>query len=294
MKIFSGVTTPVSTYLVTPIVPDLRGGAFVPGEPCPCPAILVPVSSKGIAAQRTETACGLMRRVTTTTYTKDPCPPGDAVCAAAPALITRVTTLESSSGVEESSSTIYFSAEGEELESTPCGFLEEVSDVYTPSPPDPRVSYSSVTVIDDTVVDTVPAPASISLRGDDTGVFIGSIAAMSDSRPVVPNESSFRYDSSFNWVIDLTSWPTSRTWPEGFIFSGSLIWLRVMTTGRVDDFERPETTEVFSESFAITQSSRIWTSSRINSSVGGVAAEGDYASERYVIPEASLPILPFA
>lgn len=298
-NVYTGVTVPQTTYLVTPVVPILAGGAFYPGPPCPCEASSIPVFSEGRNYYVTMSKCAgyPKTRKTTTTYTKDE-KPGDldddeeADWDAAWESIEHVINEELLSNYSKFETWNLGSLEQSRSESGFCEFVV-VSDEWTPGEPNSNpgdATYSVNTeVVETEVEDTPAADLSANFEGEfEGGLGTGYSTAMDEDG----DESTGR-KTEWRWVIDLSNWPTSREWPEGLVIEGTIVWQTETTTISSDEDVPPvESTTLETESFRIEKDDPIWRGEPRVSVPSGSPGRGNSRISVNFLPPAFLHLLP--
>jgi hypothetical protein len=140
------------------------------------------------------------------------------------------------------------------------------------------------------------APPAATYRGDpyDISPFGLAQTAVYDSNTPYLNRDNYRYEVEWQWKIDLTEWPTTRTWPTGLIYKAALVWVqRVMLNVGRDDPET-YTSTLYVEHVNITEENRIWMG-EMRSTALSIGETPELTSRMFVeIVEGGWPILPFA
>ena len=73
--------------------------------------------------------------------------------------------------------------------------------------------------------------------------------------------SSNRFDTEWRWVIDLTGWPSSRPWPDGYVIQGFVVWterVRLNAETGPDEYLTPFSDTVMTEAFTLTEAEPRW------------------------------------
>lgn len=287
MKGYSNVTTPETSPLVVPVVPDVYGYALVPGVPCPCPDNLFPLVVLSRTYQVTHTRCdGPSRRVTTTTYSKDPYSGSGGTLAEWEAAWPEIIHT-----VEEEIPTDRASVKGWNLASPgqartdateTCGSLTVVADTWDPGElaDNPGIAtYTDDTDVVDTDTPLVGGPdLSEAFEGDfEAGLGNGYSAGQS-----IDGDESTGYKSEWKWQIDLSNWPTDRDWPTGFELKGSIVWIE-----ETDGEPLPRV-----EPYHLTAAAPVWTG-LVNTDVPpGDPEPGESQVRVHYVPAEYHPLLP--
>jgi hypothetical protein len=302
MSVYTGVTIPASPALVTPVVPEFKGGALVPGPPCPCLETPIPLYIEARNYYVTMTKCSGFPsvRTTTTTYTKDEKPSDlteeeeESWDAAWGPTITHTTEDKLARDYSKFETWNLGSVDQSRSESGFCEFIR-TKDEWTPGELDANpgyATYTPTTEIEETEPADVPAAdLSADFEGEfESGLGNGYSTAMDDD-----GDSSTGSKIQWRWVIDLTNWPASREWPDGLVIEGRVVWHSVTTTISNDDdlLEPIRETSVQSEPFSIEKSDPIWRGDARVSEPFGAPGRGKSRVEMNFVPAAFAHLLPF-
>jgi hypothetical protein len=299
-NVYTGVTVPQSTYLVTPVVPELAGGAFYPGPPCPCNPLQIPIFSESRNYYVTMTKCAgyPATRTTTLTYTKDE-KPGDlteeeeADWDAAWPVITFVVKEELLSPYSKFETWNLNSPNQTRSESGVCEFVV-VSEEWDPGELDANPGYATYTLdteVEETEVEDTPAA---DLSAPFEGEFEGDLGTGYSTSMDDDGDESTGHKTQWRWVIDLSNWPASREWPDGLVIQGTVVWQTETTTVSSDEEVEPvKNTTLESEPFRIEKDDPIWRGDTRVSSPSGSPGRGKTRIQVNFLPPAFVHLLPF-
>jgi hypothetical protein len=302
IRVYQDLTAPQAVVMITPVLPsspDLGGGALIPGPPCPCPEIVIPIYSESRNYYRTTVKCsGFLKRVKTTIYTKDEKPSGlteeqEESWDAAWDEISHVTEDEQLRAYSKFETWNLNSVDQSRSASDACEVVR-TKDEWNPGEwvENPGyATYTPETTINDTPVPDVPAvDLSAAFEGEfEVNLGNGSTTAMDDD-----GDSSSGHKTAWRWVIDLSDWPASREWPDGLVVQGRVVWQTITTTISSNEEVEPEkSTIIETESFRIEKDQPIWRGdSRVSAPTGSPGRGNSRVTENF-IPPAFLHLLPF-